>query len=248
MSLVFPLVDMAPSCLVDKSGWEEFRRKIKDVSLAWNYRECINCCLYGGDAWKAVVDAGGKLEEMPIKDEKYKGEDGEKRRREILLASGVKLKNIDFFQTTVLFVNLQKMKVEDEAKLPRRQKLWSWMSKSLCHVNGSPGPFHYLIDEVKTYDVANLFKQLERVIDMPTILSQADELDAVLAINIKTSGSIFQMHTDLNIAIKRLHDMNESVGEESRITIPDSFVRARLIKGMRGVPMYKSYLDKLMCM
>ena len=121
MSLVFPLVDMAPSCLVDKSGWEEFRRKIKDVSLAWNYREWINSCLYGGDAWKAVVDAGGKLEEMPIKDEEYKGEDGEKRRREILLASGVKLKNIDFFQTTVLFGNLQKMKVEDETKLPRRR-------------------------------------------------------------------------------------------------------------------------------
>ena len=83
---------------------------------------------------------------------------------------------------------------------------------------------------------------------MPTILSQADELDAVLAVSLATSGDIFKMHTDMRIALRRLHDMNESLFVKSHIVIPESFIRARLIKGMRGIPMYETYLGRLMSM
>jgi hypothetical protein len=246
------LPEMAVCPLVEKAGWEEFRRRIKDVTLAWNYREWLNTCLLGGPMWKRVEQAGGVLESSEDEKVKVENEEEEKKRQSrlktILQQSGVKSKDLDFFQAAIQFVNLGKMQLELDSRMPKRQKLWTWMVKSLYHPSGAPGPFHYLVEEIAAYDVAALYAELARVVDMPTILSQADELDAVLSISVKTSGDIFKMHSDMRVALKRLHDMNESIPERSRIFIPESFIRARLIKGMRGNAMYKSYLDKLMCM
>src|SRR4051794_29959668 len=100
--------------------------------------------------------------------------------------------------------------------------MWSWMLKCLQGPSAhQPGQFYYLVEEVVAYDVAALYHELARVVDMPTILAQADELDAVLTINIKTSGDIFNMHADLRKAIKRLHGMNESLPDDSHIKIPE---------------------------
>ena len=196
--------------------------------------------------WLAVVDAGGTLLEDVVKQEDKDAFEG--KQAAIMKAAGLKLKDFEFFQTTVQFINLTKMKFEEDARLPKRQKFWTWMNKSICHSNGTPGPFRYLIEEVVAYDVAGLYYKLARVIDMPKILSQADELDSVLSISFATSCDIFKMHTDMRLALKRLHDMNENLPKKSHIILPESFIRARLIKGMRGSDLYKSYLDKLMCM
>ena len=57
------LPEMAVCPLVDKACWEEFRRRIKDVTLAWNYREWLNTCLLDGPMWKRILSNSGSLDD-----------------------------------------------------------------------------------------------------------------------------------------------------------------------------------------
>ena len=98
------LVDMAVSPLVEKAGWEEFRRKIKDVAMAWNYREWIQTCALDSQTWEKVKAAGGRLVMDGAKlEEKLNVADDELAA--IMAAAGVKIKDVDFFQSTVQFVS-----------------------------------------------------------------------------------------------------------------------------------------------
>ncbi len=87
-------------------------------------------------------------------------------------------KEVDFFQVQTRFVNV----LTDLWR--RTSTLWQgrnfgWMVKSLHGPKATPGPYHYLVEEVKHSDVAALYQQLIRVIDTPTMVSQANDLAAV---------------------------------------------------------------------
>ena len=60
------------------------------------------------------------------------------------------------------------------------------------------------------------------------------------------SQNIFSYLGDLRKAIQRLHDINERLPEEGRIILPDSYVRSRLVRAARQVPIYKPVLDRLL--
>ena len=104
------------------------------------------------------------------------------------------------------------------------------MVKSLRGTNSkTPGPFHYLVDEVQMYDCSYLFKRLIDVLEQITICSLDDELENVFKIDYKPhSQNIFSYLGDLREAIQRLHDINERLPEKGRIILPDSYVRSRL--------------------
>ena len=60
------------------------------------------------------------------------------------------------------------------------------------------------------------------------------------------SQNIFSYLGELRKAIKRLHEMNERLPAEGRIVLPDSYVRSRLVRAARQVPVYKPVLDALL--
>ena len=47
-------------------------------------------------------------------------------------------------------------------------------------------------------------------------------------------------------AIKKVNDINERLPEAGRIVLPDSYVRSRLVRAARQVPVYKPVLDRLL--
>ena len=70
------------------------------------------------------------------------------------------------------------------------------------------GPYHYLTTKVDQYDVGQLYKELVRVIDTPTVLSHAHELDALFAITYRSGQEIFAYLSDIQKQLKRVNDMN----------------------------------------
>ena len=117
MTSVGFLTDVPVCHLVEKGSWEEFRRRLKDASLVWNFPEWINTCVYGGAAWDAVVEAGGEIGDEKMKVEKER--DGNQKYME---AAGLRKKDSDFFQSSVQFVNLTNMSFEDVGRVRRLQK------------------------------------------------------------------------------------------------------------------------------
>ena len=107
-----------------------------------------------------------------------------------------------------------------------------------------PGPYHYLVDEVQTYDISYLFK---RLIEQVTICSLDDELELIIKMDFKpTSQNICSYLGELKKSIKKLDDINERLPAEGRIVLPESYVRSRLIRAARQVPIYKPVLDRLL--
>ena len=107
------------------------------------------------------------------------------------------------------------------------------------------GPFHYLTESVSAYDVAGLFSELV-VIDSPTILSQAVALGDVFALQCKPPQDIFGFLTELRRNVQKVHNMNNVLPENCRITIPDSFLRARILQVLTTMPIYRTFMDSLM--
>ena len=70
-------------------------------------------------------------------------------------------------------------------------KLWAWMVKALAGPGKQEGRYHYLVHKVEQYDIAALFRDLTRIIDTPTIMTHADELDALFLISFKPGQEIF---------------------------------------------------------
>jgi hypothetical protein len=111
------------------------------------------------------------------------------------------------------------------------------MVKSLRGSRSVPGAFHYLVDEVQVYDISYLYKRLSQVLDQVTICSLDDELEAVIKLDFEPqSQNIFSYFADLRRAVKRLHELNDSLPEAARITLPDAYLRGRLIRAARQVP------------
>ena len=151
--------------------------------------------------------------------------------------------------SSTLFCNLSKVEFESDRRLPARQKFWNWMVRSLRGVRTIPGPYHYLVDEVQMYDISYLFKRLCQVLDQITICSLDDELEAVIKMDFKPqSQNIFSYYADLRKAIKRLTDVNELLPVKSRLILPDAYIRSRLVRAARQVPVFKPIIDSLLIM
>jgi len=120
--------------------------------------------------------------------------------------------------------------------------------RSLRGTRSTPGPYHYLIDEIQVYDISYLFKRLVDVLDQITICSLDDELEIIIKMDYKPqTQNIFSYLGDLRKAIKRLNDINERLPIAGRIILPDSYVRSRLIRAARMVPVYKPpYLARIL--
>ena len=102
------------------------------------------------------------------------------------------------------------MEYEEDRKLPARQKLWTWITKSLRGNRPAAAPYHYLVDEVDMYDISHLFKRLVDVLEQITICSLDDELEEIIKMDYKPSKkNIFSYLGDLKRAIKKLNDINE---------------------------------------
>jgi hypothetical protein len=163
----------------------------------------------------------------------------------IMKIMGYSESEVDYFQASVRFVNVLTGVVESNKESLARQKLWNWMLKSLHGPSATPGPYHYLADEVTHTDVAALYQQLIRVIDTPTMVSQADELAAVFFHKFDPkSQDIFHYYGEVKKLVRRVHDLNAHLPQECQIILPDTIVRALLLRAMRLVPLYKTLLEQ----
>ena len=176
------LADYPVVYMVDpKSQWEDFKKSVKAAALAWNFREWLNTTVYGGDTWKQIEALGFKVKEegaAEVKEGRPMPPPAAMDHR-LLKIMGYTEQDFKFFQSTTKFVNVVTCEFEPSHHSAARQKLWAWMVKALKGGTAVAGPFHYLTESVSAYDVAGLFSELVRVIDSPTILSQAAALDDV---------------------------------------------------------------------
>ena len=114
--------------------------------------------------------------------------------------------------------------------------MWAWMCKSLKGQRSTSGPYHYLIDEGRPYDIHALFKRLVRVLEQITICSLDDELEKVIKSDFNpNTRSVFSYRGELRKAVKELHDLCERLPENGGNTLPDSFVKSRLVRAARQI-------------
>jgi hypothetical protein len=232
-----------------RAHWEDFRKALKEASVLWGLVGWITTVLHGGVTWKelearAMLGDYNKVKEEHDEDvdQKVEADLSEEMQR----ALGLTSRDREFFQVSLKFISTVTWRVEDARKLPARSKLWAWICKALAGPNPArqEGPYHYLTTKVEQYDVGALYKELVRVIDTPTVLSHAHELDALFTIAYKPGQEIFAYLADIQKQMKRVNDMNNVLQEDDQIHIPDSFVRAKLMMAMSVNPMYKFLLDK----
>ena len=87
------------------------------------------------------------------------------------------------------------------------------------------------------------------MLEQITICSLDDELEIIIKLDFKPkSQSIFSYYSELRKAVNHLHDMNESLPEGARIVLPDAYLRGRLIRAARQVPVFKLVIDGLLVM
>jgi hypothetical protein len=233
-----------------RAHWEDFRKALKEAGVLWGLADWITTILQGGVTWREL-EARGMLEayiKIVKAEEDEKGKDlvGAGLSDEMQRALGLTSRDREFFQVSYKFISTVTWKVEDPKRLPARSKLWNWICKALAGPNPArqEGPYHYLTTKVEQYDLAALYRELVRVIDTPTVLSHAHELDALFTITYKPGQEIFAYLADIQKQMKRVNDMNHVLKEEDPIHIPDTFVRAKLMMAMSVNPMYKFLLDK----
>jgi hypothetical protein len=246
-----PLIDIPCAFLNDRACWPDFKRVLNECGLIWNLPDWMTTIVYKGVEWKDIHAKGTDLSLFFPHVEKTGAGDGKFSKTSTLGAKLVGLLSrptaVDDFKPSVQFCCLSTVEFEDERRLPARQKLWNWIVRSLRGNRSSPGPFHYLVDEIQMYDISYLFKRLVDVLDQITICSLDDELEIIIKMDYKPqSQNIFSYLGDLRKAIKRLNAINERLPKEGRIILPDSYVRSRLIRAARQVPIYKPVLDAIL--
>ena len=88
---------------------------------------------------------------------------------------------------------------------------------------------------------------IQKMLDQITICSLDDELENIIKMDYKPqSQNIFSYLGDLRKAIKRLNDINERLPDTGRIILPDSYIRSRLVRAARQVPIYKPVLNAIL--
>ena len=131
-----------------------------------------------------VLVLGGCLEEIWCVIQKTGAGDGLISKQSVLGAKLTALlerpKNLGSFKPSQIFCCLATVEYKEDRKLPARQKLWTWVTKSLRGNRPAPAPYHYLVDEVDMYDISRLFKRSVHVLEQITICSLDDELEEII--------------------------------------------------------------------
>ena len=244
------LPDAAPCHMTDtRLHWDSFKKSVKENAMMWGFRDWLHTVVYGGPLWQQIAKLGvvakAEKDEEPVLEEKAQRE-ATALNPDILRIMGYSASDLEFFQPSIRFINVMTGIIEPVARSRMRHKLWTWMVRSLHGPKSSPGPYHYLVDEVDPLDVTALYQQLTRVIDTPTIVSQADDVAAVFLYTFNPqTQDIFAYLGEVRKLIKRVHELNDLLPERCRIVIPDTILRAQLLRAMKQVPLYKTLLDSL---
>ena len=164
-----PLIDIPCVYLNDRSCWPDFKRALTECGLIWNLSDWMTTIVYRGVEWNLIRDGGTDLSTYFPAVEKTGAGDGNFSKTSALGAKLVGLlarpTAVSDFKPSVQFCCLNTVEFEDDRRLPARQKLWNWIIRSLRGNRPSPGPFHYLVDEIQMYDISYLFKRLVDVLD-----------------------------------------------------------------------------------
>ena len=245
------LTDIPCVFLHERGCWSEFKKSLNECALTWGLPDWMTTIVYKGVEWRDCATKGTDLSIYFPVIQKTGAGDGLISKQSVLGAKLTALlerpKNLGSFKPSQIFCCLATVEYEEDRKLPARQKLWTWITKSLRGNRPAAAPYHYLVDEVDMYDISHLFKRLVDVLEQITICSLDDELEEIIKMDYKPSKqNIFSYLGDLKRAIKKLNDINERLPPGGRIVLPDSYVRSRLIRAARQVPVYKPVLDRLL--
>ena len=242
-SASYVLVDMPYVYLTSKHQWSEFKRALTDCGAAWlpDWRSTI---AYEGSDYKKLSSTMKEINEIfdvtttiVIGDKEEKAGDLSRRMLEAIGFTN----NSNEIKQNAKWCNLNKLTWEPESKLPARQKLWSWILKSLYGTGSTPAAYYYLSQQCETYDISYLYKRLDEVFDTVTI-SALD--DAVFNVTSKEFDSnkqdIFSYIEELKKANQLLNDLNARLPEEGKVVLKDSYLRSRIIRAARTMPIYKN--------
>ena len=130
------LIDLPCLYLYDRSCWPDFKRALNECGLSWNLPDWLTTIVYQGEEWKRVIKTGHDLNSYFPTPDKKNAEDGNYAKSSALGTKLVSLlglpKNLgESIQPTIQFCCLFTVKFEDERRLPARQKMWSWLVRSL---------------------------------------------------------------------------------------------------------------------
>ena len=166
------LVDIPPVYLYDRSNWFEFKKILNECGGTWNIPHWMTTIVRGGEEWKNLKRDGMDVDAyFPKPSAAAEGKHVDLASR--LVASLGLPKNIgDTIRNDVQYCCLSTVEVEDNRRLPARQKMWAWLTKSLKGTRTAVGPYYYIIDEVQAYDIAALFGRLVKVLEQITICYQ----------------------------------------------------------------------------
>ena len=243
------LIELPHFYLLERGQWSDFRRALNNCGLTWNIPDWMCTIVYKGQdyldllAKDSELDDIFKLPTITVGEEKVLGSGKSKSLIKLL---GFPNSMNEYIQVSTKYCNLSKLEFEPDTKLPARQKLWSWIVKCLQGPKITPGPYYYLINQVKVYDISHLFKRLIEVIETVTICSLDDEVYNVTHLDFDPSlYDIFGYLEELRRAVRKLSDLNERLPEEGRVILSEAYIRSRLVRAARQIPTYKSIIDHL---
>jgi hypothetical protein len=208
------LVDIPNVYLYDRSGWTEFKKILNECGGTWNLPHWMTTIVRGGEEWVNMLTEGHAVDKIfPVGKAGMEAKSTDLASK--LIASLGLPKNLgENIRHDVQYCCLLTLEFEDSRRLPARQKMWAWLTKSLKGTRPTVGPYHYLVDEVKAYGIAALFKRLVNVLEQITICSLDDELEKVLSVSFDPNKqNIFSYLGELRKAVKGLHDLNERLPE-----------------------------------
>ena len=150
-----PLLDIAPSYLYDRATWADFKKALTECGGSWNLPDWMTTIVRDGSEWKRMIASGVALEKYFPTTQKKSAGDGLFSKNSALgstLVSAFGLpKNLgEAIRTGAQYCCLINVEYEDDRRLPARQKMWSWMVKSLRGNRAAVGAYHYLVDEVQS--------------------------------------------------------------------------------------------------
>ena len=243
------LVDVPFCYLLDKSNWTDFKRALNNCGYTWNLADWMHTVVHQGKQYQEIVAKRPEFTDffqvpaIPQVEGKVLGPDAKQVFIDLL---GFPKNMGEYIKPSLRFCNIERMEFEPEQKLPARQKLWSWIGKCLFGPKAQAGPFYYLTHQCTIYDISYLFKRLWDVMETVTICSLDDEVFNVTHLEFDPSKQdLFTYLEDLRRAVRRLDDLNERLPAAGRVVLTDNYIRSRLIRAARKVPIYRTVIDNL---
>jgi hypothetical protein len=241
---------------VERTQWNTFKRALENCGLTWRLPDWRTTYLYQGDELKQMLDGNAHLKS---KFDKVfpppQMEVGNKEKIDVFDLSNTFLKALkvkplipEELQSKRIFCNLTKLTYEPETLLPARQKFWAWFVAALLGPTLAPGPYFYLTRQVPIYDLGGLFMKLSKILDVLTICTLDDEVNAVTSLEFNPSKQdIFSYAQDLLRAIAVLNETNARL-DGAGVVLSDTYIRTRIVRAARKVPTYKTYIDNIIAM